>query len=71
MNTTEIQIVVNGEPQVITPGITVAELVAQWQLAPQRVAIEHNLLILARSLWSETRLQDGDRLEVVHFVGGG
>lgn len=68
---TQMQILVNGEPQNIAPGQTVAELVAQWELAPQRLAIEHNLLILARSLWAETRLQAGDRLEIVHFVGGG
>jgi sulfur carrier protein len=41
------------------------------ELAPKRLAIEHNLLILARSLWPETRLKTGDRLEIVHFVGGG
>jgi thiamine biosynthesis protein ThiS len=51
--------------------ITVADLVAGLELTPQRLAIEHNLLILARSLWAETRLQSGDRLEIVHFVGGG
>lgn len=68
---TQIQIVVNGEPQDVHVGLTVAELVAQWELVPQRVAIEHNLLILARSLWPETRLRSGDRLEIVQFVGGG
>lgn len=68
---TQIQIVVNGEEQYIRAGLTVSELVAQWELAPQRLAIEHNLLILARSLWPETRLQPGDRLEIVQFVGGG
>ncbi|MFN7926949.1 MAG: sulfur carrier protein ThiS [Blastocatellia bacterium] len=68
---TQMQIIVNGEPQQIAPGLSVADLVAQWELAPQRLAIEHNLLILARSLWAETRLQSGDRLEIVHFVGGG
>ena len=67
----QIEITVNGELRQIAPGLTVAELVAQLELAPQRMAIEHNLLILARSLWMETRLQTGDRLEIVHFVGGG
>ena len=73
MNQTQMQIeiTVNGELRQIAPGLTVAELVAQLELAPQRMAIEHNLLILARSLWMETRLQTGDRLEIVHFVGGG
>ncbi len=73
MNETQMQIeiTVNGESRQITPGLTVADLVAQFELTPQRLAIEHNLLILARSLWPETRLQTGDRLELVHFVGGG
>ncbi len=67
----QIEITVNGESRHIAPGLTVADLVAQFELASQRLAIEHNLLILARSLWAETRLQTGDRLEIVHFVGGG
>ncbi len=73
MNQTQMQIeiTVNGESRQINRGLTVSDLVAQLELAPQRLAIEHNLLILARSLWMETRLQTGDRLEIVHFVGGG
>lgn len=71
MNQMQIEITVNGESRQINRDLTVAELVAQLELAPKRLAIEHNLLILARSLWPETRLQTGDRLEIVHFVGGG
>ena len=73
MNQTQMQIeiTVNGESRHIAPGLTVADLIAQLELTPKRLAIEHNLLILARSLWTETRLQTGDRLEIVHFVGGG
>ena len=67
----QIEIVVNGEPQFVPAGISVTELVARWELAPQRLAIERNQLILARSLWSATSVQAGDRLEIVHFVGGG
>ena len=68
---TRYEITVNGEVREITPGFTVTDLVTQLELTPQRVAIEHNLLILARSLWPQTHLQPGDRLEIVHFVGGG
>lgn len=67
----QIEITINGETRQITPGSTVTDLIAQLDLPPQRLAIEHNLLILARSLWPETRLRPGDRLEIVHFVGGG
>lgn len=71
MSQMQIEITVNGESRQIAPDLTVADLVAGLELTPQRLAIEHNLLILARSLWTETRLQPGDRLEIVHFVGGG
>jgi thiamine biosynthesis protein ThiS len=67
----QIEITINGEARQVALDITVADLVAGLELTPQRLAIEHNLLILARSLWAETRLQSGDRLEIVHFVGGG
>lgn len=68
---TKIEIQVNGEPQFVQAELTVADLVEQWELVPQRLAIELNLKILPRSSWAETKLQSGDRLEVVHFVGGG
>jgi thiamine biosynthesis protein ThiS len=67
----QIEITINGEARQVALDLTVADLVAGLELTPQRLAIEHNLLILARSLWAETRLQSGDRLEIVHFVGGG
>jgi thiamine biosynthesis protein ThiS len=66
-----IFIIVNGEARQIEPEQTVADLVAALQLAPERLAIELNLSILPRRAWAETRLREGDRLEIVHFVGGG
>ena len=66
-----IDVVINGEGRMVAAGLTVSELIAQLQLASQGVAIEYNLSILSQRLWPETRLQDGDRLEIVHFVGGG
>jgi thiamine biosynthesis protein ThiS len=71
MNNTEISIIVNGEAMVIEQNLTVKELVVQQQLIPERVAIEYNRLILARSRWSDTILKSEDQLEIVHFVGGG
>jgi thiamine biosynthesis protein ThiS len=47
------------------------DLVKQLELAPERLAIELNLSILPRAKWAETELKSGDRLELVHFVGGG
>ena len=54
------------------PGeITVAEMVNELGLDPQRVAVERNLEIVPRSTLGEVCVEDGDDLEIVHFVGGG
>jgi thiamine biosynthesis protein ThiS len=66
-----IQIQLNGEPHDLVADTRVTELLTQMQLTEGRVAIELNRDILPRARWSETRLQEGDRLEIVHFVGGG
>ncbi len=68
---TKISIKVNGETLTIEQDLTVSDLVLQQQLVPERVAIEYNRLILARSRWNETILKPEDQLEIVHFVGGG
>jgi len=61
----------NGEAQEVPEGLTLAGLLEWLKLPADRVAVEHNLSIVHRDRWAETRLQPGDRLEVVHFVGGG
>lgn len=66
-----ITIHLNGESQEVPEGLTVATLLERLRLPADRVAVERNLEILPRARWSETRLQPDDRLEVVHFVGGG
>lgn len=68
---TTIQIAVNGEPYQLAAAASVIELVKQLDYAPERLAIELNLNILPRAEWTETKLQAGDKLEIVHFVGGG
>ncbi len=68
---TKISIIVNGETLTIAQDLTVSDFVRQQQLTPERVAIEYNRLILARSRWSDTLLKPEDQLEIVHFVGGG
>lgn len=50
---------------------TLSDLVGVLSLAPERVAIELNHRVARRSEWAETTLADGDRIEIVHFVGGG
>ena len=66
-----VEIVVNGETRELKSGTTVEELVRELGLVPDRLAIEYNLHILKKKRWSTTALANGDRLEIVHFVGGG
>jgi thiamine biosynthesis protein ThiS len=62
---------INGQPREFPDGLTVASLVAHLGMKADRVAVELNLEIVPRSSWDATQLKDGDKLEVVHFVGGG
>jgi thiamine biosynthesis protein ThiS len=50
---------------------TVADLVTELKLDGRKIAVERNLEIVPRSLYAETALEDGDRIEIVAFVGGG
>ena len=50
---------------------TIAALIRELALAPDRVAVEHNGAIAPRDTWPDTHLSENDKLEVVHFVGGG
>jgi len=66
-----VLIQVNGENRETAAGTTVSGLLAQLGLSAGRVAIEYNLRILPKAKWEETRVMDGDRFEIVQFVGGG
>ena len=68
---TSSTISVNGEVRSSTPGATVLDLLRELGLDSGRVAIERNLEILPRPKWTETRIEPGDRYEIVQFVGGG
>ena len=62
---------INGEERELPDGLTLAELLHQLGMKADRVAVELNREIVRRELWPQTRLQEGDRLEIVQFVGGG
>jgi thiamine biosynthesis protein ThiS len=62
---------INGESRDFPDGLTVASLVAHLGMKADRVAVELNLEIVPRNSWDATQLKDGDKLEIVHFVGGG
>jgi thiamine biosynthesis protein ThiS len=66
-----ISIIVNGEARQAASGATVAELLQALGIHGGRVAIERNFQVLPRAAWSETGVADGDRYEIVQFVGGG
>ncbi|MBU2964733.1 sulfur carrier protein ThiS [Amphritea sp. 2_MG-2023] len=62
---------VNGDNLEIQEGASVADLIAQLELGERRVAVELNLEIVPRSRHADTALSQGDRVEVVHAIGGG
>ncbi|MDX2013916.1 MAG: sulfur carrier protein ThiS [Myxococcaceae bacterium] len=66
-----MQIVVNGERRDVPEGTTVSSLVSALAIAQHRVAVELNEEVVPKARHAETRLRDGDRLEIVTFVGGG
>jgi len=67
-----VQIQINGEPREFSnDSLRLSELVEQLALAPQRIAVELNRQIIRRGEWEHTEVRDGDRVEIVHFVGGG
>jgi thiamine biosynthesis protein ThiS len=65
-----MNLIINGESQVFLAD-TLSALVDQLGMKSDRVAIELNREIVPRDQWAQTPLADGDRLEIVHFVGGG
>jgi len=66
-----MQVFLNGEAREIAPGTTVAALVETLGGDPRGIAIERNLEIVPKSQHGAVLLEEGDRLEVVQFVGGG
>ncbi len=66
-----MRILLNGEPYELNDGQSVADLLARLELTGRRVAVELNLDIVPRSQHASTLLAEGDRLEVVHAIGGG
>ena len=66
-----MQLTVNGEPRNFDPPMTVEKLLGEIGLDPRKVAVERNLEIVPKSGYAGVELGDGDRLEIVHFIGGG
>lgn len=66
-----MKLIINGEAADFDSPLTVASLVEKLGMKQDRVAVELNRDIVSRERWAGTNLADGDRLEIVHFVGGG
>ncbi|MGA7525462.1 MAG: sulfur carrier protein ThiS [Acidobacteriaceae bacterium] len=69
-----MDLVINGQPRTfpaLSAGATLLDLLTALSLKADRIAVEHNGSIVSRPAWPAISLADGDRFEIVHFVGGG
>lgn len=66
-----MRVVINGEGRDIPDNLSIEELLRHLELRLERVAVERNREIVKRERWGAVPLEEGDRLEIVHFVGGG
>ncbi len=66
-----MQIIVNGEQRDVADGLTAAQLVDDMDITGKRIAMEVNLEIVPRSSYAEHTFNAGDKVEIVHAVGGG
>jgi thiamine biosynthesis protein ThiS len=66
-----LRVYINGESREVDGNPSLAELIEQLELPSARIAVEVNREVVRRGEWGETVLHDEDRIEIVHFVGGG
>ena len=66
-----MKVFVNGESRELSGSPSLADLITQLELPATRIAVELNREVVRRNDWSRTMLQEDDRVEIVHFVGGG
>ncbi len=66
-----MRVIVNGDEVELTTGATLVDLLEKLALGSTKVAVELNQAIVPRSQHSQTRLQQGDRVEIVYAIGGG
>ena len=71
LNRRALKITLNGDPFELADPLTVTSLLAQLDVDPRRVAVEHNLVVLKRAAFDTTTVREGDQVEIVNFVGGG
>lgn len=66
-----MRVYVNGDAREFPGPLSLAQLITELDLPPARIAVELNRTVVRRSDWETTELRDDDRIEIVHFVGGG
>ena len=66
-----MKIILNGENFEIAEPLSLSSLLAQLEIDTRRVAVEHNLIVVKRGQLDTVTVSEGDRIEVVNFVGGG
>ena len=66
-----MRVYVNGEAREFSSPLSLAQLISELDLPPARIAVELNRTVVRRNDWANTELHDDDRIEIVHFVGGG
>jgi thiamine biosynthesis protein ThiS len=71
MTTNFLRVRLNGESREVTDPTSLAQLIITLGLKPEQVAVELNHIVVRRASWENTMLQDNDKIEIVHFVGGG
>jgi len=66
-----MEIILNGEKKEVKENVSLPDLLKELDLTPDKVAVELNLDIVDKNNYDKTLLKEGDKLEIVHFVGGG
>jgi thiamine biosynthesis protein ThiS len=66
-----MKVLINGETKEISDSLSLSELLRYFSLPQERIAIELNKEVIRKKDWEEIKVNDGDQLEVIHFVGGG
>ena len=66
-----MRVYINGEAREFSSPLSLAQLITELDLPPARIAVELNRVVVRRNEWSTTDVSDEDRIEIVHFVGGG
>ena len=66
-----MDVVINGEHKRVKPGASLLDVLGQLELDPRAVVVEHNRWIVRRPALGDVKVNEGDAIELVHFVGGG